>query len=129
MASSPHMVSFPIFAANFVVDTILEMIDKRTIEPDHTVALIYRTNAQFRYLEEACVQNNLPYVIRGGAGGFYKRAEVKDFLCFLRWLHHGNDKGAMLQVVKTPTRGIGNKAVTEFGEYCTELEAFYREIP
>jgi ATP-dependent exoDNAse (exonuclease V) beta subunit len=127
MASSPHIVSFPLFAANFVVDTILEMIDKGTIEPDHTVALIYRTNAQSRYLEEACVQNNLPYVIRGGAGGFYKRAEVKDCLCFLRFLHNGNDEGSMLRAVKTPTRGIGDKAVTEFREYCTELEAFYRE--
>ena len=72
----------PIFSttAKFVVDTITDMIADSTIGPDQTLAVIYRTNAQSRYLEEACVHNNLPYVIRGGAGGFYKRAEVKQKL-------------------------------------------------
>jgi DNA helicase-2/ATP-dependent DNA helicase PcrA len=74
--------------ANFVVDNILDMVIAGTVKPDATVTLIYRTNAQSRHLEEACVQKGLNYVIRGAAGGFYKRAEIKDCLCFLRWLNN-----------------------------------------
>lgn len=103
------------------------MLNDGKIGHDQTVAVLYRTNAQSRYLEEACVQQNLPYVIRGGAGGFYKRAEVKDCLCFLRWLHNGNDEGAMLRAIKTPSRGIGDKALVEFREYCTEVNSYHQE--
>jgi DNA helicase-2/ATP-dependent DNA helicase PcrA len=113
--------------ANFVVDSILDMLDSQTITPQHTVAMIYRTNAQSRHLEEACVQKNLPYVIRGGAGGFYKRAEVKDCLCFLRWIYNGNDEGAMLRAIKTPSRGIGDVGMGQFKEYCDEVNLFHRE--
>ena len=113
--------------ANFVVDSILDMIDSRTLDSDNTVAIIYRTNAQSRHLEEACVQKKLPYVIRGGAGGFYKRQEVKDCLCFLKWLYNGNDVGAMLRAIKTPARGIGQKALEEFQDYCDEVNAYHQE--
>ena len=113
--------------AKFVVDTIVGMIAEGKLGPDKSVALIYRTNAQSRYLEEACVRKNIPYVIRGGAGGFYKRAEVKDCLCFLRWIHNGNDEGAMVRAIKTPSKGIGDKAMVEFREYCDEVLAFHQE--
>ncbi len=103
------------------------MIADFSLGPESTAAIIYRTNAQSRYLEEACVARNLPYVIRGGAGGFYKRAEVKDCLCFLRWLYNGNDESAMIRAFKTPSRGLGDKAIVEFKEYCTAVDNFYRE--
>ena len=103
------------------------MLASSSIGPESTVAVIYRTNAQSRHLEEACVQSNLPYVIRGGAGGFYKRAEVKDCLCFLRWLYNGNDESAMLRAFGTPSRGLGDKALIEFKEYCTAVDNFYRQ--
>ena len=104
------------------------MVDTGTVNPDDTVALIYRTNAQSRHLEEACVRKGLNYVIRGAAGGFYKRAEIKDCLCFLRWLYNGHDQSAMLRAMKTPTKGIGDVAVKEFQEYCTEVDSFYQEV-
>lgn len=113
--------------ADFVVKTILELRADSSLGPESTVAVIYRTNAQSRHLEEACVANNLPYVIRGGAGGFYKRAEVKDCLCFLRWLHNGNDESAMIRAFKTPAKGLGDKAIIEFKGYCTAVDNFYRE--
>jgi DNA helicase-2/ATP-dependent DNA helicase PcrA len=112
--------------AKFVVDTILNMTAHGDISDGNTVAMIYRTNAQSRYLEEACVQQNLPYVIRGGAGGFYKRAEIKDCLCFLRWLHNGNDEGSMVRAMKTPSKGIGEKAYREFKEYCEKVQTHLR---
>lgn len=110
-----------------MVNSILELREDPFFGPESTVAVIYRTNAQSRYLEEACVSKKLPYVIRGGAGGFYKRAEVKDCLCFLRWLYNGNDESAMLRAFKTPARGLGDKAIQEFKDYCKAVDDFYRE--
>jgi ATP-dependent exoDNAse (exonuclease V) beta subunit len=113
--------------ANFVIDNISDMLISGDLQPAHSAAIIYRTNAQSRYLEEACVQKGLPYVIRGGGASFYKRAEVKDCLCFMRWLHNGNDEGAMLRAVKTPSRGIGDGAMREFRAYYDEVDSFHRE--
>jgi DNA helicase-2/ATP-dependent DNA helicase PcrA len=113
--------------ADFVIDTILNMAATEEIGPNETIAVVYRTNAQSRHLEEACVAKNVPYIIRGGAGGFYKRAEIKDCLCFLRWLYNGNDEGSMLRAFKTPSKGIGEKAVEEFRKYCELVQTYYRE--
>jgi len=113
--------------AKFVVDTILNMTANGDIHNGDTIAMIYRTNAQSRYLEEACVQQNLPYVIRGGAGGFYKRAEIRDCMCFLKWLHNGNDDGSMIRAMKTPSKGIGEKAFQDFKEYCDKVQSFIRQ--
>ena len=111
--------------AKFVVNTILGMTTKDELQPGDTVAVLYRTNAQSRYLEEACVQNQVPYVIRGGAGGFYKRAEIKDVLCFVRWLNNGNDEGSMIRAMKTPSKGIGQKAYEEFQQYWNTVQTYY----
>jgi ATP-dependent exoDNAse (exonuclease V) beta subunit len=121
------LTAFCYYLANFVVDNISDMLISGDLQPAHSAAIIYRTNAQSRYLEEACVQKNLPYVIRGGGASFYKRAEVKDCLCFLRWLHNGNDNGAMLRAMTTPSRGIGDAAMREFREYYDEVDSFHRE--
>ena len=112
--------------ASFVIDTIQKMIASLEYTPDHTIAIIYRTNFQSRAIEEACVAKNLPYVIRGSAGAFYSRHEVKDCLCFLRWIHNGRDQAAMMRAFKTPSKGIGDKAVIEFDAYVASVEAFYR---
>ena len=105
--------------ASFVVKTIKKMLADGPYTPASTVAILYRTNAQSRLLEEACVNNNLPYVILGKATSFYKRREVKDCLCFLRWLYNGRDKGSMVRTFQTPSRGLGEKAIEQFEEYCS----------
>ncbi|KAL3944885.1 MAG: hypothetical protein SGBAC_001030 [Bacillariaceae sp.] len=112
--------------ANFVIDNIAEMLVSGDLQSSETAAIIYRTNAQSRYLEEACVQKNIPYVIRGGGASFYKRAEVKDCLCFLRWLHNGNDEVSMIRAMKTPSRGIGDVAIREFRGYMEEVNTYYQ---
>ncbi len=91
------------------------------------MAFIYRTNAQSRALEEACVKIGQPYVIFGSATSFYKRQEVKDCLCFLRWLYNGRDKDSMLRATTTPKRGIGGTAIAEFERYCDVVENFFIE--
>lgn len=90
--------------------------------PNHSVAFIYRTNAQSRALEEACVLYNLPYIIFGSAASFYQRQEVKDCLCFLRFLYNGRDRSAMLRAMTTPKRGIADAAIREFDDYCSAVE-------
>lgn len=66
-----------------------------------------------------------PYVIFGSATSFYKRQEVKDCLCFLRWLYNGRDKDAMLRAITTPKRGIGGTAIAEFQRYCDVVGNFF----
>jgi DNA helicase II / ATP-dependent DNA helicase PcrA len=94
---------------------------------NHKVAFVYRTNAQSRLLEEACVQFNVPYVIFGSFTSFYNSHEIKDCLCFLRWLRNGRDRIAMLRAIETPKRGLGDSAIREFDNYCAIVEEFWEE--
>jgi DNA helicase II / ATP-dependent DNA helicase PcrA len=98
-----------------------------TYKADHTLAFIYRTNAQSRLIEEACVRFNVPYVVFGSFTSFYNRQEIKDCLCFLRWLHNGRDRVAMLRAIETPKRGIGDIAIREFDQYCDLVEQHWDE--
>ena len=106
------------FPADYLVKNIQTQLSSGAYSAKHTVAFIYRTNAQSRLIEEACVRFNVPYVIFGSFTSFYNRQEVKDCLCFLRWLHNGYDRVAMLRAIETPKRGLGDTAVREFDEYC-----------
>ena len=110
--------------ASFVVKSILGMVDEGELSPESTIAIIYRTNAQSRALEEECVSKNLRYLVRGSAGTFYSRQEVKDCLCFLKCIYNSRDRSAMIRASKTPSRGIGDVAMKEFFTYCDEIDRF-----
>ncbi|ACS84053.1 DNA helicase II [Musicola paradisiaca] len=73
-------------------------------------AILYRSNAQSRVLEEALLQQNLPYRIYGGMR-FFERQEIKDALSYLRLIANRNDDAAFERVVNTPTRGIGDRTL------------------
>lgn len=73
-------------------------------------AVLYRTNAQSRALEEACLHYGVPYEIVGGLT-FYERKEVKDAIAYLRLLHNPHDELAFRRVANVPTRGIGERTV------------------
>jgi DNA helicase-2/ATP-dependent DNA helicase PcrA len=95
--------------AALVVETIASLVGKRTAEPGH-FAVMYRTNAQSRLLEEAFLKRGLPYKLVG-AQRFYGRREVKDLIAYLRLVHNPQDEISLTRVINTPTRGIGNKTV------------------
>ena len=74
-------------------------------------AVLYRTNAQSRIIEEIFLQNQIPYRLIG-ALRFYDRKEIKDILAYLKLIHNESDKVSLRRIINTPTRGIGKKAQT-----------------
>ncbi len=70
------------------------------------IAVLYRTNAQSRLLEEKCIAHNIPYRLVGGVN-FYQRKEIKDILAYLKTISNGVDDLAVLRIVNVPKRGIG----------------------
>ncbi|MBP8164085.1 MAG: UvrD-helicase domain-containing protein, partial [Anaerolineales bacterium] len=96
--------------AAFVVDTIAELVASRKFEPGDC-AVMYRTNAMSRLLEEAFLQARLPYKLVG-AQRFYGRREVKDVISFIRLVHNPADEAALGRIINVPPRGIGDKTLT-----------------
>lgn len=76
----------------------------------NAIAVLYRSNAQSRILEERFIECQIPYRIYGGQK-FFERAEIKDALAYLRLIAHRHDDAAFERVVNTPTRGIGNNTL------------------
>ncbi|KAB7763675.1 DNA helicase II [Xanthomonas maliensis] len=76
------------------------------------VAVLYRSNAQSRALEEVLIAEQLPYRVYGGMR-FFERAEIKDALAYLRLLTNRSDDAAFERAVNTPTRGIGDRTLDE----------------
>jgi DNA helicase-2/ATP-dependent DNA helicase PcrA len=95
--------------ASFVVDTIAQLVASRQFEPGDC-AVMYRTNAMSRLLEEAFLQARLPYRLVG-AQRFYGRREVKDVVAFLRLIHNPADEASLDRVINVPPRGIGDKTL------------------
>ncbi len=95
--------------AAFVVDTIASLVASRNCEPGDC-AVMYRTNAQSRLLEEAFIQARLPYRLVG-AQRFYGRREVKDIIAYLRLVHNPADEVSLDRAINIPPRGIGEKTV------------------
>ncbi|MBE3066964.1 MAG: UvrD-helicase domain-containing protein [Chloroflexi bacterium] len=95
--------------AAFVVDTIAGLVASQTCEPG-VCAVMYRTNAQSRLLEEAFLQARLPYRLVG-AQRFYGRREVKDIIAYLRLVHNPADEISLDRVINVPPRGIGDKTI------------------
>jgi len=82
-------------------------------------AVLYRTNAQSRSIEDALRRAGLPYVIVGGIE-FYKRKEIKDVLAYLRLVVNPRDEESLLRVINVPARGIGDTTVDKLIEHATK---------
>lgn len=82
-------------------------------------AIIYRTNAQSRILEEKLIQKNIPYKIVGGVN-FYSRKEIKDVLAYLHVLSNAKDDIAIKRIINVPSRGIGNVTINKIFDFALE---------
>ena len=87
--------------------------------PLNEQVVLYRTNAQSRLFEEACLRHALPYRIVGGMK-FYARREVKDLLAYLYALHNPNDSLSLLRIINVPSRKIGDTTIQKIQAYCQE---------
>lgn len=97
--------------AEFVVKLIVDSLSKGRYQP-RDFAVMYRTNAQSRVLEEAFLHTGVPYKLVG-AQRFYGRREIKDIVAYLRLVCNINDEVSLFRIINIPTRGIGNKTVIE----------------
>ena len=79
-------------------------------------AILYRTNAQSRILEEKLVQRNIPYKLVGGVN-FYQRKEIKDILAYLRTINNGQDDISVKRIINVPKRGIGLTTIDRLMDY------------
>lgn len=100
--------------ARFVSERIMMEINQGASADE--IAILYRSNAQSRVIEEALLRAGIAYKIYGGVR-FFDRAEVKDTLAYLRLLVNPNDDTAFERVVNFPTRGIGEKTLDDLRQY------------
>lgn len=91
-------------------------------------AILYRTNAQSRILEEKLLQSNIPYKIIG-AINFYQRKEIKDMLAYLRTVDNGQDDISVKRIINIPRRGIGLTTMDRVADYAIHQElSFYQAL-
>ena len=93
----------------FVASTIWEQKMQNQMLNGH-FAILYRTNAQSRAMEDALRKRDIPYRIYGGLS-FYQRKEIKDVLCYLRLVINPKDEEALIRVINYPARGIGDTTI------------------
>jgi DNA helicase-2/ATP-dependent DNA helicase PcrA len=99
--------------AQFIVDEIKMLHCEGTSLGE--IALLYRSNAQSRILEQALFNSNLPYRVYGGLR-FFERAEIKHALAYMRLIANANDDTALLRVINFPSRGIGARSLEQLQE-------------
>ncbi len=99
--------------ALYIADTIEAALAR---DPKHRVAVLYRTNAQSRQIEEALRRYGRKYVVVGGFS-FYQRAEIKDILAYLKVLVSPQDSISLLRIINVPARGIGRTTVEQIERY------------
>ncbi len=98
--------------ADYVLRKLRHLRQKYPHYSWQSFAILYRTNAQSRALEDVLVQGNIPYQVVGGLR-FYDRKEIKDILAYLRLLVNPTDNLSLLRVINTPKRGIGKATLDQ----------------
>ena len=105
--------------ANYIAENVHRIFSGGDCYKD--IAVLYRSNAQSRTIEEYLLRQNLPYVIYGGVR-FYERLEIKNVISYLRLIVNRNDNSAFERSIGAPTRGIGEKTLETIRAYGTEHE-------
>lgn len=94
--------------------------------PYRDSAVLYRTNAQSRLLEEKCLTYNIPYRLVGGVN-FYQRREIKDILCYLKTVANGRDDLAAQRIINVPRRGIGAASIGKIMAWAAQQDISFYE--
>ena len=102
---------------DYVVKEIKKLKEAGTSYDD--IAILYRTNAQSRAMEEALLKANIPYRIIGSFY-FYNRKEIKDLLCYLRLINNPKDDVSLSRIINVPKRGIGNVTIANINARAEE---------
>ena len=98
----------------FVVDEIERLTSSKSSRLGD-IAVMYRTNAQSRAIEDAFIARGIPYKLVG-ATRFYERREIRDVLAYLRFIHNPHDNFSLLRIINVPPRAIGDSTVSGLGE-------------
>lgn len=110
--------------AEFIADDVCKRKRNRTADYKDC-AVLYRTNAQARLLEERFIIEGIPYDVVGGVN-FYARKEIKDILAYLKTIDNGQDDLQVRRIINIPKRGIGATTVNRVQAYAEENEmSFY----
>ncbi len=106
--------------AQFVVSEIDKQVSRGKAKLGD-FAIMYRTNAQSRVLEEAFIRYGTPYKLVAGTR-FYERREVKDIIAYMRLIQNTNDSVSLLRIINVPGRGIGQRTLTELSRWAKSMD-------
>lgn len=104
--------------ARYIIDRVREY--QRQGHPNRSIAVLYRTNAQSRALEEALLRSAIPYNIIGSLK-FYERKEIKDVLAYLRLVASGSDFISLARIINEPSRGVGEKTLAHLDRLAGQI--------
>ncbi len=114
-----HETSSEKHEANIIMTSIQEKLNQSRINNLSEAVVLYRTNAQSRALEEACLRFNVSYQIIGGVK-FYERMEIKDMLAYLNLINNPRNEISLARVINVPTRGIGDTTWIKLQQYAQQ---------
>ena len=106
--------------AGFIADTVRREMTKTAVSYND-FAVLYRTNAQSRVLEEGFMRCGIPYTMVGGLK-FYERKEIKDIIAYLRLIFNPLDSMSLHRILNVPKRGLGETSLTRLDAYAAEAE-------
>jgi len=105
--------------ASYVISHINKILTRYEHPNFNNFAILYRTNAQSRIMEEILLRNGLPYKIVGGVK-FYDRKEIKDIIAYLKLILNPNDSVSLTRIINTPARKIGATTLLKVQEFATQ---------
>ncbi|TMC15713.1 MAG: hypothetical protein E6J34_21310 [Chloroflexi bacterium] len=103
----------------FTAHEVVRLLARGEIEKRGDVAVMYRTNAQSRAIEEQFLRLNIPYKVIGSRK-FYERKEIKDMVAYLRLMANHNDNLSLQRIINVPNRKIGNKTLSDLQQWATQ---------
>ncbi len=105
--------------AQFVVKEVEKLLKKGEAKLSEC-AIMYRTNAQSRSLEEAFIRYGTPYKLVAGTR-FYERKEIKDIIAYMKLIYNPRDSVSLLRIINVPPRGIGDRTISQLTEWASSM--------